>query len=180
MSLIKGVEIWWVKCNPNRPNGQYNKDNPTWEVMVKTTNKERVEELKAHGVKMTPNEENGKIVYSGRVKKKSKKRDPKDNTKFIDAKPVQVVRGDLTELDPDTIGNGSIANIRVISRDYEAGGVKKKTATLMAIQVTTHNVYVPKPRDDDFEVSDTKVNAPVEGGEEPQDDSPDDESGGEF
>jgi hypothetical protein len=167
MAIIKGIEIWWVKCDPKRPETKFNKENGTWELQIRTTDKARAQgELKSLGIKMNPSDEDGKIVYKGNIKKKSKK---KDGDELVPNAPVKFVGGDLSEIDPNTVGNGSIANIRVFEREYMTGDVKKKTVVLMSVQVTKLNKYVPKPRTDDFEMTDMEVNEPAAGMEDDDD-----------
>ena len=90
----------------------------------------------------------GNTFYKVNLKKKSKKRDgtPVD--------PVKVVDGQLNDIDPNTMGNGSIGNVRIYQYDYDVGGNTGIASMLMAVQVTKLIKYEPKPRDDDFELLD--------------------------
>lgn len=178
MAQLKNCEVHYVKCNPERPNAQMDKESPTWEVQLRTTNPEQKKEWETTGLRVKlivgkegePNEgeailtEKGEKQWKANVKKRSKKKDGSASD------PVAVINGALTPIDPDTIGNGSIANIRVFQRDYTAAnGDKKVACVLMGIQVTRHLVYKARDRNDDFEASDTDTIMPAE---EPGDDVP--------
>lgn len=156
MSILKDQEVWFVKCNPTRPNKKFNKANPTWECQIRTSNKEvrkQWEELLLPIKAIMPDE--GPAYWRVNLKKKTIKADGEN------ASPVDVVNGAREPIDPDTIGNGSIANIRIFQYEYpKEGGGKGVTAVLMGIQVKKHIVYVPKARDDDFEDTDTETVEP--------------------
>ena len=53
------------------------------------------------------------------------------------------------------IGNGSMGNIRLFQ--YEYGEEGKIASMLMAIQITKLNEYIPKPAEDEFEMTETEV-----------------------
>ena len=152
MAIIKNAELWFAKLNPSRPNATFNKENPTWEVQIRTRDKAQAKSWKEMNLKVTPGEDDDGVFYKANLKKKSKKRDGEPQA------PVKVVSGDLEELDPNIIGNGSVANVRIFQYDYEVGGRKGVASMLMAVQVTTLNEYRPKPREDEFDMVDMKVN----------------------
>lgn len=177
MALIKDALMFYAKLDPKRPNPNFDKNNPTWEVQIRTKDKKIRDEWKAMNlnvklVEIDARAESGKpgekdykpaveaeIYYRVNLKKKSKKADG------TAAKPVDVVSGNLKPIDPSSIGNGSIGNIRVFQRAYkvipkegETGGTKEGiTSMLMAVQITKHIVYVQRPHDDDFELQDTET-----------------------
>ena len=153
--IIKNVELWFAKLDPKFPNKAFNPENPTWEVQIRTRDKKYVQELKAKNINFTADENDDGIFYRCNLKKKQFKKDGSENT------PVKVVDGQLEEVDPRTIGNGSKANVRVFQYEYETGTGKAKkqgvASMLMAIQITELFEYIPKPREDDFEMTDTVV-----------------------
>ncbi len=154
MAILKDVELYFAKLDPKRPNSKYNKEQPTWEIQIRTRNKAQMQEWKKLDINVkTETDENDKVYYKANLKKKSKKKE-KDGT-FSDVTPVKVVNGSLEELDPNSIGNGSIGNIRIFQYPY--GDDDKIASMLMAIQVTKHVVYVPKPREDDFDMVETET-----------------------
>jgi hypothetical protein len=174
MAMIKGAEIHYIKCDPKRPDGTYNKKNPSWQVQLRTSDTAQRDKWKEQGLNvklLTQKAEgaeeddpkipvltaDGKKIYRVNLKKGSIK---KDGSK---AEPVKVINGALEDIDPNTIANGSIANVRVFQYDYKTEDGKEGIASmLMAIQVTKHIVYVPKARDDDFDVEETETIAAQE------------------
>ena len=151
MAILKNVEIFFCKLDPARPNDRFDKENPTWETQIRTRDKKQAKQWKDMNINVKTDDDEQGIFYKATLKKKSKKRDGADQN------PVQVVKGDLTPVDVNKIGNGSIANVRVYQYPYDVGGKKGIATMLMALQITTLHEYTPKPREDDFEMVDTKV-----------------------
>lgn len=169
MAMIKNAEVHYVKCDPKRPSSAYNKKNPTWEVQIRTSDEAQRAEWKKMNLQVKlltmkdPNDDDedapkvpvltadGKKIYRVNLKKGPIKKDGEK------AEPVKVVNGALEDVDPNTIGNGSICNIRVFQYEYKNDEGEGIASMLMAIQVKKHIVYVPKARDDDFDVEDTEV-----------------------
>lgn len=164
--ILKNVELHWVKLDPKRPNTTFDKDGK-WEVQIRTRNKAQAKEWKDANLKVTPVEDDDGVYYRAMLKKSAKKKDGEPNA------PVKVVNGSLEDINPNTIGNGSIANVRLFQYDYEVGPKKGIASMLMAVQVTTLNEYVPKPSDDEFEMTETKINKIADN--QPDDDDSDDE-----
>jgi hypothetical protein len=168
MAIIKDAEIWFAKLDPKKPSAKLNKANPTWECQLRTSNPEQKKEWEALGLKTKlmvykegqTNEagedicgepilnEQGKKQWRANLKKKSI---TKNGEK---ASPVKVVNGQLEDVDPNTIGNGSIAHIRIFQYEYpKADGTKGTANVIMGVQLKRHKVYTPKAGDD-FEMSD--------------------------
>ena len=171
MAILKNCEIWYVKANPKRPNKKMNPENPTWEVQCRTTEPAQREEWVELGFrpklmqyKSGDNEgenilhANGKKQWRINITKHLYKRDGSNSS------PVKVVNGQLDDIDPDTIGNGSIANIRVFQYKYQKKGSSEEgiASVLMSIQVTKHIIYKPKHNSEDFEMTETEVVQPPE------------------
>jgi hypothetical protein len=175
MAMIKNAEIWYVKCDPKRPDSTYNKKNPSWQVQLRTADPEQRDLWKKQGLNVKlltqkdPNADkdldpddipkvpvltaDGKKQWRVNLKKGSIKANGEK------AEPVKVINGGLDEVDSNTIANGSIANVRVFQYDYKDkdSGKEGIASMLMAIQVIKHIVYTPKARDDDFDMVDTEV-----------------------
>lgn len=150
MAIIKGAEIWFPKLVPNKPNTRFNKENGTWEVQIRTTDKKVKAEWAKLGLKVkTVDDDDKGIYYSCTIRKKSKKKDGTPN------QPVKVVTGSLEDLDPATIGNGSIGNLRLFQ--YEYGDDNKIATMLMSVQITKLNEYIPKPSEDEFEMEEMEI-----------------------
>jgi hypothetical protein len=150
--ILNSVELFFAKLDPARPSATFNKDNPTWEVQIRTRDKKQAKEWKDKNLKVTPKEDNEGIFYAANIKKKSKKRDGTDMA------PVNVVAGDLSPVDPKTIGNGSIANLSVYQYEYNVNGSSGIASMLMGVQITTLNEYTPRPNNGGFEPTEYKVN----------------------
>jgi len=151
MAILKNAELFFAKLDPKRPNDRFDKENPTWEVQARTRSKAQAKEWKDLHLNVKPDEDGDGIFYKVTLKKKSKKRTGEDQN------PVQLVNGSLEPIDPNTLGNGSIGNIRLFQYDYEIAGRSGVASMLMAIQVTLFKEFTPKPREDDFEMTETKV-----------------------
>jgi hypothetical protein len=147
MPIIKDCELWFAKLDPKRPNNKFNKANPTWEVQIRTTDKavkKLWEELELPVKAVVPDE--GAPYFRVNLRKKSTKEDGEA------ASPIKVVNGKLEDMDPNSIGNGSIGNVRIFQYEYpKKDGGKGAASVLMGIQVTKHIVYTPKPRNDEFQ-----------------------------
>ena len=166
MAILNNCELWFLRANPARPNAKFDKKNPSWEVQIRTQSREQKALLESQGIKMKaviPDEEGEKPYYKAMIRKRTIKSDGEA------AGPVKVTNGSLEDIDPDTVGNGSIGNIRVFQYQYGEEDDRKTASILMAIQITHHVHYKAKPREDDFDMVETTE---VHLAEEPQSDAP--------
>jgi hypothetical protein len=156
MALIKDAELFFAKLDPKRPNAKFNEEQPTWEVQIRTRDKKKAEVWKKelHLKVVTDTDADEKTFYKVNLKRKSKK---KDGTPLT---PVKVVNGALDDVDPNSIGNGSIGDVQIFQYDYEVNKKKGIASMLKAIQLKKHIVYTPPKRDDDFEMTDTETVTP--------------------
>jgi hypothetical protein len=157
MPILHNVEIYYVKCDPRRPNAQFNKENPTWELQIRTADAAKKKEWKdmGLGVKDVVPEDGSKPFFRVNLRKKSIREDGSA------APPVAFVNGKLENIDPNTVGNGSVGNVRVYQYEYPKKPTGKGIANvLMGVQVTKHIVYKPKPRDPDFTETETETVGP--------------------
>jgi len=179
MAILRNCEIWFAKLNPKRPSAKFNKENPTWEIQLRTDSYEQKVEWEALGLKpklMTHKggeqdgepllNEKGKKQWRMNLRKKSIKQDGEA------APPVKVVNGHLEEIDPLSIGNGSVGNIRIFQYEYNKGDEKGVATVLISIQLTKHIVYKPKPMDDPFDMVQTET---IELDEQEQEDDDNDD-----
>jgi hypothetical protein len=167
MAILKNVELFYPRLDPKKPNARFNKEQPTWEVQIRTRDKKVKNEWAALNLKpKTVEDDDGKVFYSVTLRKKSKKKDGEVN------QPVKVIDGGLNDINPMSIGNGSIGNVRIFQ--YEYGDEKKIASMLMAVQITKLNEYIPKPSDDEFEMTETEIVrvADADGGDDDEDDNP--------
>jgi len=162
MAIFKNCEVWFAKLDPKRPSKKLTPKNPTWEIQLRTTDKNQKKEWEAgymnvKAVREDPTDEESKILYyRTNLKKKSLK---KEGDEMVPTGPVDVVDGKQNPIDPTTIGNGSIVNIRTFQHEYTFEGKKGMTNTLMGIQVIKHIVYVAKPMEE-FDDAETETIIP--------------------
>jgi hypothetical protein len=150
--IIANAELFFAKLDPARPNASFNKENPTWEVQIRTRDKKVAKGWKDMNLRVQPKEDDEGLYYAANLKKKSMKRDGSPMA------PVNVVAGDLSPVDPKTIGNGSVGNLSVYQYDYNVNGSSGIASMLMGVQITTLNEYTPRPNQGGFEITDFKVN----------------------
>lgn len=164
MALVENVEMFFAKLDPKRPSSKFNKDNPTWELQIRTTDKEQKKAWETLNlpVKAVMPDDDTPPFWRVNLRKKSIKTDGSA------AGPVIVVDYNNKPIDPNTIGNGSIGNLRIFQYPYANNGKKGLASVLMAVQVVKHIVYKAKERDDDFSVVDGETIIP----EEYEDDTP--------
>ena len=151
MAILKNVELFFAKLDQSKPNARFDANNPTWEVQIRTRDKKQAKEWKDLNVNVKTDDDDNGVFYKATLKKKTKKANGEPQN------PVNLVGGDLSPIDPNTLGNGSIGNVRIYQYNYEVGGRKGIASMLMAVQVTTLKEYTPKPREDDFEMTDMEV-----------------------
>jgi hypothetical protein len=176
MTLLKNCEVYFCKLDPKHPNAKFNKAKPTWEVQIRTTDTKQKKEWEELGLKSRlivekegSENEGDPILRDGKKEWRfnlQKKSITKDGEK---ASPVKVVNAKLEEINPNSIGHGSVANIRIFQYEYVNDGKKGIASVLMGMQVVKHIVYTPKPRDDDFEETEGETIVP-EGSEEVDED----------
>lgn len=169
MTILKNVEIHFAKLIPERPSSKLNPENPTWEIQIRTKDKEQRKEWVAHNIRVKPVREDPKddespiLHYQANLKKKSL---TKEGKKSPPVEVVKSVKGQKVHVDPATIGNGSIANIRIFEYDYVYEGVKGKTAMLMGIQLVKHVMYVQAPMEEFDDDVETETLDPADEGDE--------------
>jgi hypothetical protein len=156
MAIIKNAELWFPRLSPNHPSMRFSKTNPQWEVQLRTSNKDVKNEWKALGLKVVsvvPDDDPTQMYFRVNLNKKKFKADGSE------AKHVEVIDGKRQPIDPNSIGNGSIGNVRVFVRDYtKPDGTEGKSFVLMAVQVVKHIIYIGEH--EDFDVEDTEIIVP--------------------
>jgi len=148
-AIIRGAELWWAKLDPKHPVEPFG--TLQWEVQLRFP-KSAVEEMEQFGTVKKCKE--GKL-YQLNLKKKAVKADGEP------AKPIKVELknedGDLEEIDPRTIGNGSVGAVKIMLRDYQITGPKGKVTkegtaiTLHAVQLDEEGYIKYEPRDGGFD-----------------------------
>ena len=172
MAILKNVEVHFARLDPKRPSKKLSPDNPTWEIQMRTSNKKQKEEwnalnIRTKAVREDPTDEESKILYyRANLKKKSIKIEKANGVETrTPAAPVSVVNGKQEDIDPNSLGNGSICNIRIFQHDYVYEGIPGIASVLMAVQVIKHVLYTPKAMEE-FEDAETETIIPEDDDEE--------------
>jgi hypothetical protein len=155
--LLKDCEIWYLKADPKNPNKRFNPQNPTWEVQIRTEDKEVKKAWEEAGLMVKPIvPDEGLPYFRVNLRKKSMKEDGEP------ASLVEVIDAKLNPIDPNIVGNGSIGNVRIFQYEYpRPQGGKGLASVFMGVQITKLLVYHPKPREDDFaEEGETEIIEP--------------------
>ena len=161
MPIIKDVGLQWVKCDPNRPTRFQGKaDQPyKWSTGVvlgvtPSDKKKRIQLQKEFGFSWTEivDEETGDTLgYRTTIGKYAYKRGPDGKEDFNRKNKVpNVILGDGTAIDPNTVGNGSRGNIQFTTWQNDHGTTSKD---LRGIQVTRWKKYEPQEEVEDFELT---------------------------
>jgi len=129
--IIRDCEIWYPQLV--KPNTRFNKENPTFEIQIRTTDKEQKKEWESLGIKTTPvDPDEGELYYKSSIKKRKFTRNGEEST------PVKVMDASTNEIDPGIIGNGSIGNVRIFQYTFPRADGAPGTANILdAIQITT-------------------------------------------
>jgi hypothetical protein len=153
MTVVNNAELWFARLDPKYPNDKFNKDNPTWEVQIRTKDRKVAKLWKdEYSLKTTQElDADDKPYWKSNLKRRSKKA----NGEALS--PVEVVDGDLNPVDPRTIGNGSIGNVSLFQYESKSEAAKGKIISMLKkIQLTKHIVYDP-PKKDEFAKTKTEV-----------------------
>ena len=166
MAILKNQEIHFVKLDPNRPDKGMGTaaqpPKPNWSVTIRTTDKAVRKTwtemgITSKAVREDKTDEESKILYYQATLRKNA--NTLKNNVLVPAKPVDIVDGKHQDIDPNSVGNGSIANLMLFERKYKLEGVDKVSWILMKVQVVKLKVYVHKPMEE-FEDCDTEVITP--------------------
>jgi len=128
-NVIRNVELFWVKLDPNNPVDPFEVGKPIWEIQMRTADKAQAKQWKDKGLSVKPYDDAGSTVYICNVKKLAR------NAKGNPLTPPRVVDAKLQAIDPNLIGNGSIGNVQVSPREWSMGGKSGVVFDLMAVQV---------------------------------------------
>jgi len=142
--------------DPNRPAKAKDKNKSDyWACQVRTTDKEvkkAWQEANLNVTAVVPDE--GEPYFKANFRRNVIKRDGEKS------QCPEVVNGNLDPVEPGTIGNGSIGNIRLFQTEYPAGDGYEAgiTSILMGLQLTKHIIYVPNT--EEFSKTETEVISP--------------------
>jgi hypothetical protein len=150
MPILNNVELWWAKVNPSKPERYEGKGPAKFSIQLRVKDKKTKESLeKEYGFKFSPLEVEDKIVYKTSISRYAYASGP-DGKEDMNKpnKPVTVILGDGTPVDPDTIGNGSVGNVSFFCKEDKSG------RTLKGIQILKLMKFEPRGDDDEFELTD--------------------------
>ena len=151
MPIISEVPIYWPSLNPEK--GYMWKGNPPerWKVTLIFTSRDLKKELEKEGFNVTLQEdESGNTNYKTTLSQRVYRNGPDgQEDRENKNKPITVIAGDGTPIDPDTIGNGSIANVSYRSWKTPTGDTFK---VLVGVQVIKHIIRDPDPDNTAFDL----------------------------
>ena len=129
--LIKNVGLYYPHlARSHSPFG-----TQIWDVQIRTDDEETKTQLEEAGVKIKKHDEG---YYYANVKRNVLNRKGEKNN------PPIVVDHNKEPFDPATgIGNGTRANLKLFSYDWEMMGRKGKSAMLQAVQIAELVPYTP-------------------------------------
>lgn len=149
MVLLKNCAVYFCKLDPKKPSARFDKLRPSWECQIRTTDKDVAKDWTEKKLLVRPvlPTDGTPPYWKVNLKKKAVKANGEE------ASPVEVLHGKtLRPIDPNSIGNGSVAHVRIFQYEYNKkdGSGRGLSSVLMGLQVVKHIKYVPKARDDDF------------------------------
>jgi len=154
MAILKNIEGWWFKLVPSMPD-KYDPKKPTWNFQARTTDKAQVKEWKENhltvkAVREDKDDEESKILYWKCIMGKK--------VTNSDGKPAQPVsiNSSKGDVDPASLGNGSIVNVRLYQYPYTFEGKSGIANSLQSIQLVKHIVY-ERPAGEDFDEVETET-----------------------
>lgn len=148
---MKNVELYWAKFDPSNPDMGFSGDKPQWNVQLRTRSKDQSKEWKDMGLNPKVEDDDTGIYYKVGVRKDAVKKDGSPN------KPVPVVGPDLMPIEDITsIGNGTIANVKLRTFEWKFNGKEGIGVRLDAVQIVKLEKYEAKGGSDSlgFEVLD--------------------------
>lgn len=160
--ILKNVAVYYARLRPEFPN-KYNPAKPAWTLEIRTFDKAVKRDWQAAKIKVTTvDPDDGPVYYKATLRRKLTGK----GDKKLD--PVEVINGRGVAIDPGSIGNGSICNIRIFQYDSvnPENGESVRVSMLCAVQVVKHIVYTAPAREG-FEEADYEVIGTVGG--EPND-----------
>jgi hypothetical protein len=141
--ILKEVEIWYPRLKT--PSSRFSKTNPEYSIQLRTSDKAVKQDWVDQGLnpKVVVDEDTGRMYWKLNLSKKSLKSDGS-----LAAMPT-CVGPKLDEINPDTVGNGSIADIRIFMREYtDTEGRIKYKPVIQGIQLRKLIERVPFEKTD--------------------------------
>ena len=156
--IIRNCLIYYARLDPKRPNVRFDPENPTWELQIRTYDRDQATEWEEKKLLVKPViPKDGDPYFRVNLKRNAFRKDNGEPST-----PVEVFDGNLKPLDPRTIGYGSVGNIRVTQYEYRRkDGSVGVVSVLVEVQITKLIKYVPKNYDDEeFEREEMEIIEP--------------------
>lgn len=134
--IVRGVELHFIHLTRSHsPFG-----NDIWDTQLRTEDMDVVKQLQDAGVKMKKHDSG---YYHANVKRNVHNRKGEKN------QPVVIVDNNKQPIDPEvTLGNGTVANLKLFSYDWDVGGKSGTSALLSAVQVMKLVAYAGSDGED--------------------------------
>ncbi len=127
--IISNVELHWNKLGTKIDQG-FDGNSPAWTTEMRTRDKDQSENWKAAGLNVKTKDDEDGLFWACTVKKPTHTKDGRPQV----APPV-VGKDKMPFADPDSIGNGTVANIKIHTFDYNYNGREGVGFRLDAIQI---------------------------------------------
>ena len=154
MAILLNQEIHFARLTATRfdPN-RLDPTKPNWGLQCRTTDKAVRKQwidmgIKPRTVRVDPADEESDVLYYSVNFRKNVWKMVKATEERTKNTPPEVVNGKQVPIDGNSIGNGSIANLKLRRREFELAGVKKVAYTLLGVQVVKHLIYVGEDMED--------------------------------
>lgn len=149
--VLNNVEIFFPKLA--RPDS-YKGGPERWTLQMRTRDEDTADSWEELGFTVKKlKDDDGNKFWRANVSRKVIKGDGERRD------PVKLLDGSMNEIDPRTLGNGSVGNIQYTPWEMERDGETLSGRILEAVQVTTLKVYTPRDgaEDEGFSLVDTDV-----------------------
>ena len=129
--ILNNMELSWARLTD--PVDNYAKDGKIWSVNAITRDKDQAKKMKEAGMNVKTDDDDKGIFYMVRLQKKVRD----ENTKA-----PKVVGRDLLDFEQaGSIGNGTVANVKVDSWNWEFNGKSGTSFGLAVVQVVDFVEY---------------------------------------
>ncbi len=127
--IIKNATLFWSKLGTRVDQG-FDGNSPAWTTELRTREKSEAENWKDAGLNVKTKDDDQGLFWSVSVKKPTHTKDGRPQV----APPV-VGKDKMPFSDPDSIGNGTVANVKIHTFDYDYNGRKGVGFRLDAVQI---------------------------------------------
>ena len=148
-AILKGATLMFAKLDAKRPVLNYNEDGYEWQLQVRTQDKKQAKQWKEEfhlNVKMDQEDTKTKeIWHTARLARRAYMIEDGKDTMF-DPPEVLIVEDDVAKpFDARTIGNGSVADVKIQMRSYTYKKKEGITADLLGVLVRDLKEYTQVP-----------------------------------